>query len=255
MAKKQAVIAVLILNLFFPAGFYARQEQEAVIQSRVELVQVPVIVYGPRGEVVTDLQCGNFRIYEDGVEQEIRHCFHDPEPVSVGLLDDVSKSMTNKIEFVRSASLEILDIPDTDEKHLKEVYEGDQFLVVTFESRARILNTFTSDRQALGRLLARLLNPTTGYTALYDALYLGVYEVKTYAANYRRAIILVTDGEDNSSRYNFRQTKQEMLVARPGSGLSHEFDPCRGPLQKLGLRDEVGPFSSCAESHLNKAGN
>jgi VWFA-related protein len=211
MAKKHAVILCLTLSFLFPAHPCAQQSggsENQVIKADVKLVQVPVVVFGPKGEVVIDLKCENFRLYVDGVEQKISNCLHDPVPLAIAIVVDLSSSMRPYVTFLQEAVYEALDEPQTDNQLHREVYRGDKFMVITFASRASLKIAFTSDREEVKKQLPRvLIVDTKGTTALYDALYLGVKEVQAKAGNIRRVVIVVTDGVDNHSRYKPRDIR------------------------------------------------
>jgi Ca-activated chloride channel family protein len=192
--------AVAILGVHF--GVHAQSKSNATIVQDVELVQIPVIVFDERGAVATQLSKNDFRVTEDGVEQKILYCERERESVSFVILADVSRSMTKKIPFVREAAVSVLDDPDDSDNRYR-----DEFSLFGFEDRVSRLMPFTRDHQDLEHRIPLLLMPTKGNTALYDGIYAGVSEQERDAQNKRRAVIVISDGEDNHSRYNLRQTK------------------------------------------------
>jgi VWFA-related protein len=174
------------------------------IVTKVELVQIPVVVFDAKGAVATDLHKNDFRVVEDGVEQRILYFERERVPVSFVILADVSSSMTKKIPFVQEAALSLVDTPEQQAKY------ADEFSVLGIESRASMLLPFTNDQKDMERRLPLLLSPTNGSTALFDGIYFGVSTANKQASNDHRAVIIISDGGDNHSRYNLRQTK-EML--------------------------------------------
>jgi len=132
---------------------------------------------------------------------EILYCERERESVSFVILDDLSSSMTRKIPFVQEATLSVLDSDEQQERY------RDEFSVYGIASRAKNLVPFTRDLKDLERRLPWLLTPTNGSTALFDGIYLGISEARARAENKHRAMIIISDGGDNHSRYNLRETK------------------------------------------------
>jgi Ca-activated chloride channel family protein len=197
------------LFLFLAVGSLACPGGGAVAQSRadvrivtsVELVQIPVTIFDDKGSVATDLSKNDFLVLEDGVEQRIMSCERERQPVSFVILADLSSSMTEKIPFVQEATLSILD-PDE-----PPVQFHDEFSVFGVETRVTRLAPFTGDQEDLERRLPSLLMPTNGSTALFDGIYVGVTALKREAINKRRAVVIISDGGDNHSRYSLRDIK------------------------------------------------
>src|SRR5271168_3376348 len=195
--------------LFLAVGFFVCPAGGPVAQSRadvrivtsVELVQIPVTVFDDKGSVATNLNKSDFLVQEDGIEQQIVSCEKERQPVSFVILADLSSSMTDKIPFVQEATLSILD-PDQ-----SPVPSRDEFSVFGVETRVTRLAPFTGDQEDLGRRLPALLTPTNGSTALFDGIYAGVTALKREAINKRRAVVIISDGGDNHSRYSLRDIK------------------------------------------------
>jgi Ca-activated chloride channel family protein len=204
MAKSTAVAAFLALVsglCAFPQSTTPSHPQTLFV-SRVELVQVPVIVFDNKGAVATDLSRNDFLVLEDGIEQRLMYCEKERQPVSFVILADQSSSMVKKIPFVLEAALAVLDPDAAPEKY------PDEFSVFGIETRVKRLVPFTRDQQDLASRLPALLAPTNGSTALFDGIYLGVAAAQREATNRRRAIIIISDGGDNHSRHNLQQTKK-----------------------------------------------
>ena len=183
-------------------GPFAQSRPNVRIVTDVELVQIPVTVFDDKGAVATNLDKSDFLLLEDGIEQQIMYCEKERETVSFVLLADLSSSMTKKIPFVQEATLSILDPLQPQAQY------RDEFSVFGVGTRVKRLVPFTSDQQDLQRRLPLLLVPTNGSTALFDGIYWGVNAANREAENKRRAVIIISDGGDNHSRYNLRETKR-----------------------------------------------
>jgi Ca-activated chloride channel homolog len=185
-----------------PARGQARAQAPAQrpITADVHLVQVPVIVFDQKGAIATTLKKSDFRLSDDGVVQQILHLDRVRTPVSFVILADLSSSMTHKISFVQQAALSLLDPPDLGNHE-------DEYCIVGIGNRARRLVSFTSDQEDLQRRVPLLLTATKETTALFDGIYLGVTTAKREAVNQRRAMIVISDGGDNHSLYNIRETR------------------------------------------------
>jgi Ca-activated chloride channel homolog len=204
MAANRGVFLFLAAGLLVcqPGGPLAQSRPEVRIATSVELVQIPVTVFDDKGSVATNLSKKDFLVREDGVEQQLMSCERDRQPVSFVILADVSSSMTDKIPFVQEAALSVLD-PDQ-----PQAQSHDEFSVFGVETRVTRLAAFTGDQEDLQRRLPSLLIPTNGSTALFDGIYVGVSALKREAINKRRAVIIISDGGDNHSRYSLRDIKE-----------------------------------------------
>ena len=177
----------------------------------VETVFVSVSVTDPYGRYVTGLEKESFKVYEDQVEQEILHFGQKSAPISVGLIFDVSRSMGDNVN-IRKAKNAIVGF-------LKEGVEEDEYFLVTFNQRSRLMQAFTRSSGTVQSAVA--MQKPGGSTALYDAVYMGLDYVKR-GANEKKALILITDGEDNSSRYSpseVREFAKELSIQVYGIGL------------------------------------
>lgn len=188
------------------AAVHSQGHVQGQIVSNAELVKVPVIVFDQKGSVATDLTKNDFRIFEDGAEQQIISLDAERVPVSFVVLADLSSSMTRKIPFVQDATLSLID--EQPEKH-----KADEYSVVGVAARSRLLVPFTDDQEDLEQRLSLFLTPTKENTALFDGVWLGVSTADEEAANKNRAMIVITDGGDNHSRYSLRETKRMLEEA------------------------------------------
>lgn len=204
---------------------------DARIVASVELVQVPVTIFDDKGSVATSLKKSDFRLFDDGVEQKILYFERERVPVSFVVLADLSSSMTRKIPFVQDAALSLLDSLEEQEQY------RDEYSVLSIGKRSRLLMPFTSDERDLERRLPLLLTPTNESTALFDGIWLGVSTARHEAGNHHRAMIIITDGGDNHSRYNLRETKKlleeaDVPVFAVMAGPSFELPEIFVPQQK-----------------------
>jgi Ca-activated chloride channel homolog len=164
-----------------------------------ELVSLPVTVTDAYNRLVTGLDRQHFEIYEDKVKQEISFFSDDDAPVNLGIVFDVSGSMKGKLDRARDALKAFIQTSHSD----------DDFFLVGFNQRANLLAEFT-DGDALANKLT-LVDPK-GQTALYDAAYLGIEKVKQ-GRHQRNAILLISDGQDNSSRYTYGELRKLLKEA------------------------------------------
>jgi Ca-activated chloride channel homolog len=160
----------------------------------VDLVEVPVTVTDIRNRPVLDLEAKDFSLQEDGQQQQIRYFSRDEAPLTIGVLLDLSRSMRKKIVMAREALSEFF----------KNSNPEDDFFVVTFDDRPRLL---TDTTQEIGTIEAKLATAIPdGHTALLDAIYMGVKKARS-ARHKRKALLIISDGADNNSRYRADEIK------------------------------------------------
>ena len=154
----------------------------------VDLVLVPVTITDPMNRLVTGLDKENFNILEGKEPQEIRHFSSEDAPVSLGVIFDLSGSMNSKIDRAREAIVEFF----------KTANPQDEFFLITFADKPEQLSDFTQSVEDIqGKLVYTV---PKGRTALLDAIYLGIN--KMHQAKYqKRALLIISDGGDNHSRY------------------------------------------------------
>ena len=173
------------------------------IVSKTELVETSVIIFDDKGGVATNLKKSDFRLFDDGIEQNILRLQRERVPVSFVVLADSSSSMRRKTPFVQDAVLSLVDFPQDPEKQ-----KADEYSVLQISTRSKLLMPFTRDQKDIEKRLPFLLTPTDGSTALFDGIYLGVNTAADDATNAHSAMIIITDGGDNHSRYSLRDTKK-----------------------------------------------
>lgn len=165
------------------------------IQVNVERVVVPVTVTDPYDRIVTGLGQDNFEVYDDKVEQKILSFTTEDAPIAVGMIFDSSGSMSDKLQKSKEAALEFF----------KTSNPADEFTMVTFSDRPSVISDFTSKYENL--LDQMLFVKSEGRTALLDAIYLGLAQMRQ-ADTSRKALLVISDGGDNHSRYTERDIKK-----------------------------------------------
>jgi Ca-activated chloride channel homolog len=170
------------------------ETRQAPLRVDVNLVTVPVTVTDAMSHTVTGLRKEDFALYEGDTKQEIRYFAEEDGPISVGLILDLSKSMTNKVETERAAV----------EQFFQNANPDDDYFVITVSSHPKLIASSTRSIRAIETELG--LAVPDGHTALLDAIYLGVEQMQT--AHYKRhALLIISDGGDNNSRYKLREIK------------------------------------------------
>ena len=175
-------------------------QKSAIIRMNVEMMLVNVSVTDPLNNSVTSLNKENFKLYEDGVEQEISAFSTEDVPISIGLIFDVSGSMGNKLDRARQAAIQFL----------RTANPHDEFFLVRFNDHAELTNRFTSGIEELENRI--MFTAAGGRTALLDAVYLGLDQIRS-AHNARRALLIISDGGDNHSLYNEADVRNSLREA------------------------------------------
>ena len=178
----------------------------------VDLALVNVTVTDPYNRLVTGLDPDNFRVYEDNVEQEVVTFSSEDVPISIGVIFDMSGSMTNKIGKAREAAIQFF----------KTANPQDEFFLVSFNERAELTSAFTNSVEDLQSRM--MLAAPKGRTALLDAIYLGLSQMRG-AKNGKRALLILSDGGDNHSRYNESDIKRLVKEADTQLYAIGIFDP------------------------------
>ncbi|MCL4403037.1 MAG: VWA domain-containing protein, partial [Acidobacteria bacterium] len=153
------------------------------------LVLIPVTVTDPLNRPVTGLEKEHFRIFEDKVEQTITQFAADDAPLAMGLVFDVSGSMGDKLRKSRQAAAQFF----------RTANEEDEFFLVEFSDRPRLAMPLTNHVEEIQNRLT--FSQSKGRTALLDAVYMALHEMKK-SEKPRKALLIISDGGDNSSRYS-----------------------------------------------------
>ncbi len=153
-----------------------------------DLVLVPLTVTDPQNRLVTGLERSNFQIFDSNAQQTIKSFATEDAPLSIGIVFDLSGSMQSKFLRARKALSEFLRTSNPQ----------DEFFVIGFNDRPAVLVDYTSDVEDVEARMV-MLRPENR-TALIDAIYLGVNKLRD-AKYTRKALLVVSDGGDNRSRY------------------------------------------------------
>lgn len=185
-------------------------ELDGTIFTNTDLVTLTVTVTDPYGRYVSGLNRNAFTILDQKQPQEITYFSDADAPVSVGVIFDVSGSMSgDKVKRAREAL----------SKFIQTSHDSDEYFLVGFNSKAQLLLDKTRDGDAVLDKLTFI--DTKGQTALYDAVYLGVNKVQR-SQHSKRALIVISDGQDNNSRFTFdnvRRLLKESDVTVYGVGI------------------------------------
>jgi len=200
----KAIIGCLMLLVIQP-GLCAQQQkgdadqEKNIIKQHTSLVTVDVTVTDKQYRQISGLGKEHFEVYEDKVRQQIDFFSDEDRPASIGVIFDLSGSMKGKLTRAREAL----------QTFIQTSHNEDDFFLVGFNDRASLLAEL-SDGDAVLRKLSYA--DATGRTALYDAAYLGVEKVKE-GRHDKRALLIISDGQDNASRYNYGELKKLLKEA------------------------------------------
>lgn len=172
-----------------PGASTRAQLAKPTFRSDMSLVLVDVTVLDSRNRFVTGLRADTFRLLEDKVEQDLRFVSSEDAPVSVGVVFDTSGSMASRLQQSKQSVGSFLSTANP----------ADEFFLIQFNDRAELSVPFTSSIEEIHNRI--MFVPAKGTTALFDAVYLALNQMKT-ARNGRKALLLVSDGSDNFSRYS-----------------------------------------------------
>lgn len=214
MIRRTLLATVLIAGLFLPPGLpraAAQQETQQTLRVQANLVNLYATVRDKRHAIVPDLKKEDFRIFEDGVEQKVEFFSREVSlPLTLGILVDTSGSVERLLGAEQQTASRFLE---------RVMRKSDEAMVITFDLSADQLEDFTSDVSALERAINRARVNTGGGvrvtpgtvpqrgpmgTVLYDAVYLACREKLSGEAG-RKAIIILTDAEDNGSKVRLEE--------------------------------------------------
>jgi Ca-activated chloride channel homolog len=174
--------------------------RRANIRIDTTLVLIPVAVTDPVSRFVPLLDKENFKVYEDKIEQEIQQFSREDAPLSVGVVFDTSGSMASKLQKSRQAVAQFL----------KTANPEDEFFLIEFNDQPRMVVDFTPDTEEIQNRLT--FTQSKGHTALLDAVYMAMNQMRK-AHNPRKAILIISDGVDNFSRYTAGEVKNAVREA------------------------------------------
>ena len=172
------------------------QEPQSPFRAGIDLVSLNVTVTDSANHYVSDLDVGDFSVYEDGVKQDITFFARQIQPVALSLLLDSSASMEDKLPTLQSAAVNFV----------RRLKSNDLAQVIDFDSRVEIRQGFTSSQRELEDAIRQTV--AGGSTSLHNAIYIALKEMKKVQARdeadiRRQALIVFSDGEDTSSLVSF----------------------------------------------------
>jgi Ca-activated chloride channel family protein len=178
----------------------------------VDMVLVPVTVTDPMNRLVTGLEQQDFQVFENNNGQNISTFAAEDAPVSIGIIFDLSGSMTSKLIRARESILQFI----------KTANPQDEFFVIGFNDRPELIEDFTN---SVEDIQARLATVRSGHrTALLDAIYFGLAKMKD-ARHERKALLVVSDGGDNRSRYTEGEVRSQVRESDTEMYSIGIFDP------------------------------
>jgi Ca-activated chloride channel homolog len=199
-----------------PSGDSVILRKGQPLRTETDLTLVGASVTDPMGRLVTGLEQENFRVFEDGVEQEILRFSSEDVPVSIGVIFDMSGSMADKIDKSKQAAVQFF----------RTANPQDEFFLVDFNDRAELVSAFTGSVDDLQNRL--MYTGAHGLTALYDGVYLGLSQMRG-AHNTKKALLIISDGGDNHSRYSETEVRKFVREADVQIYAIGLFEPDGGP--------------------------
>ena len=197
--RRRTGLIVLFAGIL--AALQALAQSDYRLRADSTLVVIPVGVTDASNHFVLNLEKDRFSVFEDGVKQRVTQFAGEDAPLSIGLLVDVSGSMGRKLAISQSAVSEFL----------KTMNLRDEEFLIEFSDHAELATGFTRDSNAIKDKMNSL--QSAGLTALLDAVHLGLVEMKN-AKNPRKALLILSDGGDNNSRYSASENKRDRAPSR-----------------------------------------
>jgi Ca-activated chloride channel homolog len=209
--------------------------RETSIRVETQLVLINVTVTDPMNRFVTGLEKEHFKLTEEKVEQTITQFSSEDAPLSVGLVFDASGSMGSKLSKSRQAAAQLF----------KTANPEDEFFLVQFNNRPELSVGFTTNTEEIQNRLT--FTQAKGRTALLDGVYMAMNHMKK-ARNPRKAIIILSDGGDNSSRYTESEVKNLVREADVQVYAIGIFEPIAGRGRSAEEMAGPGMLTELAES-------
>jgi Ca-activated chloride channel family protein len=183
-----------------PADKKTQVKKDDITRLPANIVNVTISVTDPYGRFVTGLGKDHFEVFDDKVKQQIAHFTDDDAPVSMGIVYDVSGSMKERV----GRSIKAL------RRFIETSHNDDDFFLIGFNDRAKLVQDFTTSGDSiLGHLLFAAPH---GSTALYDAAYIAVEKVQQGRQS-KKALLIISDGQDNNSRYTYKELRNRVKEA------------------------------------------
>ncbi len=207
LSPRTGHLIVVVLSLFLltslnfgqsPTPSPTPDDSDRPLKVKTDLVTLTLTVTDLYGRYVSGLNKSAFTITDNNQEQDIQFFSDSDAPVSVGILFDVSGSMSGE---------KIIKAQKALSRFIMTSHPSDEYFLIGFNSRAQLLLDRTRDGDAVLRKLT-MVQPQKD-TALYDAVYLGIERVSR-GSHQKRALLIISDGQDNASRYNFGEVRRLM---------------------------------------------
>jgi Ca-activated chloride channel family protein len=220
-------------------------------QPDADSVFLTVTVTNKRGEYIRGLSRNDFTIYEGRSPLEISSFSFGDEPMSVGVVYDASMSMR---QAKRTANPKV--VREAVDRFVRSSNSSNSYFLISFSDQPQLLVDWTRDREALLRPLEAIT--AKGLTALYDACYMALDKLRG-GEHRKRVILLISDGQDNSSRRNYRELRHflmssdVLLYAIPvtdGSEQDLLFEGGRAVLEELSSVTGGGTVNPRSDSEL-----
>lgn len=172
------------------------KEKDVPVMVNTDLVTLTMAVTDRSGRNVTGLNKSQFTLSDNNLKQEISFFSNEDTPASIGIVFDLSSSMgENKIRIARAALAQLM----------RSSHSDDEFFLIGFNQRAQLLTDWTRDSDAIINKVTSLV--PDGQTSFYDAVYLGA-EKASHGNHKKRAVIVISDGMDNNSRFTLKQLRR-----------------------------------------------
>jgi Ca-activated chloride channel homolog len=193
--------SLLVIPVLLTSSWIWSQDVPFKLSVNVDLTEVHVNVVDDKDRPVGNLKKENFRIFEDRTEQKITVFKHEDAPVSLGLVIDNSRSIEPRKKRLDAAALSFV----------RKGNPEDETFIVHFDDTARLARDFTDSIPALEETLASV--KPYGQTAIYDALILALEHME-HSKHMKRAVLLITDGVDNSSKHTLSEAVEATKRSR-----------------------------------------
>jgi Ca-activated chloride channel homolog len=164
-------------------------ESEPLIRATTNLVTIYASVSDINGRFIAGLKPDNFEIYDNGTRQDIEYFSQEERPLSIGIVFDTSASMKDRIGRATEALNHFLQLQHND----------DEYFLLTFNTTVHMAHNYTASKANIINSLNDVC--PSGLTALNDAIYAGIEKLKQGRYS-KRALLVISDGQDNSSWYN-----------------------------------------------------
>jgi VWFA-related protein len=176
-----------------------REDDRPRFRVSVDTVSLAVTVLDEEGRLASELPQENFQVFEDGVPQQIRFFSRGELPLRMVILVDTSGSMRSKLALAQEAAV----------RFVRSLKPGDQVQVVEFNDRVLTLAEFTSDFDQVEQAIRA--TEATGATSLYNAIYVSLKDLHRDQPEEldRRAIVVLSDGNDTKSVVGFEDVKEQ----------------------------------------------